>query len=122
MNLFLLGKARDFSLSSLFEHVYLDIFPLPSGASIREISLCARYKPQNAVQLYTQGGEEMGKVQDGRSEAALFPSGMKSYDSILNAGSGYAPISTIEGVPHSFTSPDTIKTNSSRRWRGREAQ
>ena len=116
----LLGKARDFSLSSLFEHVYLDIFPLPSGASIREISLCARYKPQNAVQLYTQGGEEMGKVQDGRSEAALFPSGMKSYDSILNAGSGYAPVSTIEGVPHSFTTPDTIKTNYSRRWRGRE--
>ena len=116
----LLGKARDFSLSSLFEHVYLDIFPLPSGASIREISLCARYKPQNAVQLYTQGGEELGKTQDGRSEAALFPSGMQSYDSILNAGSGYGPISTIEGLPHSFTSPDTIKTNYSRRWRGRE--
>ena len=116
----ILGKGRNHSLSSLFEHVYLDIFPLPSGASIREISLCARYNPQNAVQLYTQGGENFGKAQDGRSEAALFPSGMRSYDNILNAGSGYGPISTIEGVPHSFASPETIKTNYSRRWRGRE--
>jgi len=116
----ILGKGRNYSLSSLFEHLYLDIFPLPSGASIREISLCARYKPQNAVQLYTQGGEQLGKTQDGRSEAALFPSGRQSYDNILNAGSGYGPISTIEGLPHSFASPETVKTNYSRRWRGRE--
>ena len=116
----ILGKGKDYSLSSLFEHLYLDIFPLPSGASIRDISLCARHKPQNALQFYTEGGEGIGKPQDGRSEAALFPSGRQTGDNILNAGSGYGPISTIEGLPHAFSSPETIKSNYSRRWRGRE--
>ena len=114
------GISRDYSLSSLLEHLYLDIYPLPSGASIAYIELCARYAPADGLNIYTQGGEKIGKAQAGRSEGALFPSGMESYDDILNAGSGYQPISAITGLPHAYSSPDTIKTNYSRRWRGSE--
>lgn len=114
------GISRDYSLSSLLEHLYLDIYPLPSGASIAYIELCARYAPADGLNIYTQGGEKIGKAQAGRSEGALFPSGMESYDYILNAGSGYQPISAITGLPHAYSSPDTIKTNYSRRWRGSE--
>jgi hypothetical protein len=114
------GVSRDYSLSSLLEHLYLDIYPLPSGASIAHIELCARYAPADGLNIYTQGGEKIGKAQAGRSEGALFPSSMESYDDILNAGSGYQPVSAIEGLPHAYSSPDTIKTNYSRRWRGSE--
>jgi hypothetical protein len=115
-----LGKSRDYTLSSLLEHVYLDIFPLPSGASIAHISLDVRYAPQNAVNLITQGGEKLGQIQDGRSEGALFPRTMQSNDRILNAGSGYAPLSHIDSIPHAYQTPSSIKSNYSRRWRGRE--
>ena len=114
-----LGLSRDYSLSSFLENVYLDIYPLPSGASVAYTELCVRYAPAQGLNLYSQGGK-IGKTQDGRSEAALYPSGMQSIDDILNAGSGYQPISLIEELPHSFTSPDTVKTNYSRRWRGVE--
>jgi hypothetical protein len=115
-----LGLSRDYSLSSFLENVYLDIFPLPSGAAIGYAELCVRYAPANAVNLYAQGGEKFGKTQDGRSEAALYPSGMQSYDSILNAGSGYGPISRIQNIPHAYGSPNTIRTNYARRWKGME--
>jgi hypothetical protein len=115
-----LGKSRDYTLSSLLEHVYLDIFPLPSGASIAHISLDVRYAPQNAVNLITQGGEKLAQIQDGRSEGALFPRTMQSNDRILNAGSGYAPLSHIDSIPHAYQTPSSIKSNYSRRWRGRE--
>lgn len=115
-----IGKSRNYTLSSLLEHVYLDIFPLPSGASIAHISLDVRYAPQNAVNLITQGGEKLGQIQDGRSEGSLFPRSMQSNDRILNAGSGYAPLSHIDSIPHAYQTPASIKSNYSRRWRGRE--
>lgn len=115
-----LGAPRDYSVSSFLEHLYLDIYPLPSGAAIAYAELCVRYAPANALNLHTQGGANLGKTQDGRPEAALFPSGMQSYDNILNAGSGYAPISRIADIPHAYSSPNTIKTNYARRWRGLE--
>lgn len=115
-----LGTSRDYSVSSLLENIYLDIYPLPSGASIAYAELCVRYAPSNGLNFYTQGGESLGKVQDGRSESALFPTAMGSGEDILNAGSGYAPLSRLEGLPHLYGSPDTLKTNYSRRWRGVE--
>lgn len=116
----LLGLSRNYSQSSLLEKIYLDIYPLPSGASVAYAGLCVRYKPTNALNFYTQGGERFGKVQDGRSESALFPSAMASGDDILNAGSGYHPLSYISGVPQLYGTNDSIKTNYSRRWRGVE--
>ena len=113
------GLGRDYSLSSLFEHLYLDIYPLPSGASIAHAALCVRYKPQDGIKMFTQGGE-IGRAQDGRTEGALYPTVMGDVDDKLNAGSGYGPISSITNIPHAYTSPDTIKTNYSRKWRGVE--
>ena len=112
-----LGLPRDYNWSIFFENLYLDIFPLPSGASISDIHLIVRYKPQNAFTLATQGGD-IGRAQAGRSEGAFFPSAMASGDDYLNTGSGFQPMSRLEGVPHQYTSPETLKTNYARRWRG----
>ena len=112
-----LGLPRDYNWSTFFENLYLDIFPLPSGASISNIHLIVRYKPQNAFTLSTQGGD-IGRIQPGRSEGAFFPSAMASVDDYLNTGSGFQPMSRLEDVPHQYTSPNTLKTNYARRWRG----
>ena len=112
-----LGGSRDYSWSTFLENLYLDIFPLPSGACISDIHLIVRYNPQNAFTLSTQGGD-IGRLQSGRSEGAFYPRSRAASDAYLNAGSGYNPLSRLEGVPHQFTSPDTLKTNYARRWRG----
>lgn len=113
-----LGKSRDYSQSPLFEKLYLDIFSIPSGADIASISLLVRYQPQSALKLLTQGGEDIRKIQDGRSEGSISPISMQSNDSILNAGSGYGPLSTIENIPHGYSTPSSIKSNYARRWKG----
>jgi hypothetical protein len=115
-----LGLGRDYSVSTLFEHVYLDIYPLPSGASIAHMAICVRYRPQNAFNLSTLGGDVIATTLEGRAEGSLFPDAMGSTDDILNAGSGYAPLSALSGVPHRYSSPDTLKSNYARRWRGVE--
>lgn len=115
-----LGVSRDYGMSSLFEHLYVDVYPLPSGASIASVYLLVRYKPQNALKLSVEGGERIRKIQDGRSEGQIYPTMRGSTDDMLNAGSGYGPISNIENVPHAYTTPSSIKSNYSRRWRGME--
>ena len=116
-----IGKSRDYSMSSLFEHLYMDIYPIPSGASIASAYLLVRYAPQNALNLSVDGGESIRKIQDGRGEGKIFPIKRQSVnDNILNAGSGYNPLSTIENIPHAYTTPSSIKSNYSRRWRGIE--
>lgn len=116
-----LGLSRNYKNSSLFEKLYLDIYPIPSGASISDIHLLVRFAPQDALQLSIEGGENIRKISDGRSEGKLFPTARNSInDPIINAGSGYAPISRIENIPHAYASPNTIKSNYARRWRGLE--
>ncbi len=114
-----LGYSKNYDVSSLFENLYLDIYPIPSGASIADIHLLVRIAPQDGLMLSVEGGEDIGKIRKRRSEAKIFPSGrLSSNDDILNAGSGYGPISTIENIPHAYATPSSIKTNYSRRWRG----
>ena len=114
-----LGAVRDHSMSSLFENLYLDIYSLPSGASISDIHLLVRFAPQDAFNLWTQGGEQIRKITDGRSEGKLFPIPRNSSgDAMLNAGSGYNPLSTISDIPHAYSTPSSVKSNYSRRWRG----
>jgi hypothetical protein len=113
-----LGKSIDYSMSSYFEHLYLDIHPLPSGAQVSYIELCLKYSPSTAVKLHTIGSETIGHITSERSEGRIYPTSRQSGDSVINAGSGFAPLSTIESIPHAFTTPDSIKTNYSRRWRG----
>ena len=48
----------------------------------------------------------------------IFPSSMKSVDSPLNSNIDEQPLSLISDIPQGFGSPDTLKTNYSRRWRG----
>ena len=114
-----IGKSRDYSVSSMFENLYLDIYPLPSGASISDMSLLVRFAPQDAFNLSIEGGEKIRRVGRERSEAKLFPTARNSAtDVILNAGSGYGPLSKIENIPHAYASPSSVKTNYSRRWKG----
>ena len=114
------GLSRNYNVSSMLEHLFLDIYPLPSGAAIASAHLLVRYAPQAALKLSVQGGECLGKIQDGRSEGKIFPTTKQSNDSIINAGSGYSPLSTIQNIPHAYTTPSSIKSNYSRRWRGLE--
>ena len=113
-----LGLPRKHNISSMFEHLYLDIYPIPSGAAIASAYLLVRYRPQNALKLLTQGGECIRSIQDGRSEGAIFPTTRQANDDILNAGSGYGLISKIDNIPHAYTTPSSLKTNYARRWRG----
>jgi hypothetical protein len=115
-----IGKSTDYSMSSYFEHLYLDIYPLPSGATIASIQLCVKYKPSNALQLHTVGYEKIARIAKDRGEGKIYPSSRQSTDSILNAGPSYAALSKIEDIPQAFTTPTTIKSNYSRRWRGLE--
>ena len=113
-----LGLSRNYSVSSMLENLYLDIYPLPSGASIASAHLLVRYAPQVALKLDITGGECYTKISDERSEGKLFPTTRQSNDEILNAGSGYAPLSTITNIPNTYSTPSSIKTNYARRWRG----
>lgn len=113
-----LGASKNYNMSSYFENLFLDIFPLPTGAAIAKIELLVRYAPQNALMLATQGGEMIRSIQDGRSEGSLYPVARQSNDDVINAA--YEPISLIENIPHAFATPSSIKTNYGRRWRGME--
>lgn len=115
-----LGVSRDYHMSSLFEKIYLDLYPIPSGASLSNLHLLVRYAPQNAINLLVQGGEEYRIIDKERSEAQIYPSARNSGDYIINAGSGYAPLSMISGIPQAFDTPTTLKSNYSRRWKGLE--
>jgi hypothetical protein len=128
-----IGELYDYSQSSYFENIYLDIYPLPSGAEISALKLSINYTPSNALQMHTVGGKEIGRIQKGRSEGKFYPASRQSGDSVINTGSGYVPISHIwdgktqETMPHAYATESTpgynskfIKSNYSRRWRGME--
>lgn len=110
-----LGSPRDYSMSSFFENLYIDIYPLPSGAAFSKANLVIKYKPSNALPLYTFGYQEKELAQ---REIKIYPTPRKSKDNALNATWTDAPLSLIEDIPHGYKTPATIKTNYSRRWRG----
>lgn len=111
-----IGKSTDYSMSSYFENLYLDIYPIPSGASISRMYLTVSYKPSNAISLHTigQADEEMGY-----RNVRLFPS--SGFNVVSSSGN---QLSLIENIPHGFATSGgingefTLKTNYSRRWRG----
>jgi len=115
-----LGQSPDYSQSPYFEHLFLDIFPLPSGATISSAQLCITYKPTTALTLNTVGGEKISRIKKYREEGKVFPTARQIGDDIINAGPEYAPISKIENIPHAYKTPHDIKSNYSRRWRGLE--
>ena len=112
-----LGQSKQYDQSPNFESVYLDLYPLPSGAQISHIELCLKYSPSNGLNMMSLGGD-IGLIDGSRAEGRLHPTTRQSTDSIINAGTTYNPLSTIESIPHAFTTPSSIKSNYSRRWRG----
>jgi len=109
-----LGRSKDYSMSSYFEQLYLDIYPIPSGASIQRADLIIKYKPAGALPLSTAG--YLSREFYSR-EGRLYPDAKRGTDVITNSNS--EPLSLIENIPHGYTHiEDTLKTNYSRRWRG----
>lgn len=107
-----IGKSIDYSMSSYFENLYVDLYPIPSGASISSIRLVVSYKPSNAIMLHTIGH---GSNELYNRTLTLLPTSGSS-DVIGVSGS---KLSTIVNIPHGYsTSDETLKTNYSRRWRG----
>lgn len=101
-----LGESIDYSISSYFESLYLDIYPLPSGAEISKISLSVSLKPSNALMLHTLGRSSDKELN--RRNITLLPNGdIKSTNGSL-----------LENIPHKYTNDQTLKTNYSTRWRG----
>lgn len=112
-----LGKSKDYAQSPNFESIFLDLYPLPSGAQISHMELCLKYSPSNGLNLHSVGGN-LGLIDGKRQEGRLHPTSRQSTDTIINAGPTYNPISKIENIPHAFTTPSSIKSNYSRRWKG----
>ena len=109
-----LGRSKDYSMSTYFESLYLDIYPIPSGASIQRADLIIKYAPAGAFPLTTAG--YLSKKFADRT-GRLYPDAKKDTDSITNSMSH--GLSLLENVPHGYTQiEDTLKTNYSRRWRG----
>lgn len=109
-----IGASKDYSMSSYFENLYLDIYPIPLNAEIASMQLLVRYAPQNALNVTIQGGETVAKT-----DKSLKPISRQINDSIINAGSGYSPASLIQNLPQSYYG-NNVKSNYSRRWRGME--
>lgn len=109
-----LGQSRDYSMSTYFEALYLDIYPIPSGAEVAKADIIVKYKPAGALTLSTLGYFERELAKRG---AVLRPSPRKIVDNPLNVNN--SPLSLIERIPHAYESFEpTLKTNYSRRWRG----
>lgn len=100
-----LGNNK-YSLSPYFENLYVDICPIPSGASIAHVSLILYYKPANALSLYTLGSPADKNAT--RKNITLLPS-LSGTISNPNLSGG-----SIVG----FSNPSNLNTNYSRRWRG----
>ena len=118
------GKSPDYSMSTYFEHITLDIFPFPSGAAIADIELCVNFKPTDAIKLHTIGGEKIQIISGDhdKEEGKIYPSSRQSSDSMLNTGPDYLPISKIQSIPHGYSTPTSMKSNYSRRWRGMDGE
>ena len=118
-----LGKPIDYSQASFFESLYLDIFPLPTGASISDIELCIDYKPSNALGMHILAHESVSMIDKGRSEGKIYPASRQIKDEVINAGPEFAALSDIQNIPHGYKAPGTsgevtLKSNYSRRWKG----
>ena len=100
-----LGNTK-YSSSSFFENLFLDISPIPNGASISKIELIVHYRPSNALMLFAFGSPSTKKA--GFTDLTLLPISSGTIDTIP----------TLSGILTGFTSPDYLKTNYSRRWRG----
>jgi len=107
-NLNVLGFTK-YSVSSFFEHLYIDISPIPSGASIANIKMVIYYKPSNAMMMHTLGSPANKSAVN--KKIKLLPS--------TNVGGNQINTNIpLSGIVTGLTTPNYIKSNYSRRWRG----
>jgi len=99
-----IGQSIDYSMSSYFENLYLDIYPIPSGASIAKIKLVVSYKPSNGLILHIIGQADKEFT---KRTVRLLPNG----DTVNTSGS------LINNIPHRYTRDSTLKNNYGRRWK-----
>jgi hypothetical protein len=114
-----LGKDRNFKDSRFFEHLYMDIYPLPSGAMIRRVELVVKHKPSNTIHMYSLGKDPV-TADVANKQYRMLPSLNTPLDKPLNIFNSGQSLSAVSGIPHAFKSPSTLKTNYSRRWIGTE--
>jgi hypothetical protein len=107
-----LGQSPEYGLSTYFEQLYLDIYPLPSGAAISSVQIVINYKPSNALVMHTLGEPQYNQ----KNNLILYP------DIKENSFTSITPsrLSNITEIPQAYDSPETFKQNYSRRWRGSE--
>jgi hypothetical protein len=110
-----LGIPTDYAHSTFFENLFIDIYPLPSGASIARAELIVKYGPCNAIPLSITGFEEEDLFL---REFVLFPNSNTTGHRPLNIYRSNERLSKLDNIPHGFNSPYNLKTNYSRRWRG----
>jgi hypothetical protein len=106
------GQIKQFNQSTYFESIYLDIYPIPSGADIADIRLEVYYKPGNAIPMSIVGHQQ-DKVLS-RDTVVLDIAPAKAGDPAFNKGG----LSSFGTLPHGYTDVDNLKTNYSRRWQG----
>lgn len=111
-----LGKSIDYSMSSYFENLYVDLYSIPSGASIANVALVIKYKPSNALMLNTMGMPTQSEKDLDRANITLLPT--NSSGAIINSNIVNQPLSAIYNIPHAYREDVTLKTNYARRWRG----
>lgn len=110
-----LGVSTNYENSSFFENLFVDIYPLPSGASIARAELVVKYGPCNAIPLSVTGFDEEDLFL---REFVLFPSNNTAGHKPLNIYRNNTRLSELSNIPHGFNSPYNLRTNYSRRWRG----
>ena len=112
-----LGQPIDYSMSSYFENLYLDIYPIPSGASISTVQLVVTYKPSNGLMMHTLG--QMVDKEIARRNLTLYPTSTQTIENYVNSTpsvSGF--LSDVGNVPAAYQQSENLKSNYSRRWRG----
>jgi hypothetical protein len=95
-----------YSISSLFENLYIDISPLPSGTIITNINMVIKYRPSSAFYMHTLGGPV--SVEAKRKSITLMPASSGTINSNIH----------LSGILTGYKTPPYIHSNYSRRWRG----
>jgi hypothetical protein len=106
-----IGKSRAYNISPMFENLYIDLYPIPSGASISTAYLVVTYKPSNALQLHTFGQAQSSELV--LRNLKLLPSSSSGTQIIHNINS-----SSLAPLPHAYSYSSGVTTNYSNRWKG----
>ena len=102
-----LGASKDYTMSSFFESLYIDIYPLPVGASFARVDLVVKHRPAGAIALNTFGYQN--KFLANR-HYDLLPTRVKDSDSAVNSlFDDITSLSLLENLPHGYSRNKTLK-------------